>query len=363
LGVKLQALENGIWHASLQDNGGHQRLISLRTGDRLIAEAVAAALVELSTSATTTVTPSVAKVFQDWLEEKIPEVGSATIDFYRQTMNDFLQFLGEKASAEISAVERADIISYRALLAKRLGAKTVNHRTKSLRSIFEFAVRRRHIIENPVSDVKAVRNNEPRVRRPFTMEEIRKLLEKADPEWQTLIRLGLYTGQRLGDLVRLTWGDIDFDRQLITLISAKTRRRLIIPIEQPLLEHLRRYLNSRVLIPEMPVHPKAFKILQKAHGRVATLSNHFADLLAECGLRTKKPHHITVGYGRSGRRQANELCFHSFRHTCVSMLKEANVPQAVVMELIGHYSEQVSAQYTHVGLEALKKAAASLPAV
>jgi len=43
------------------------------------------------------------------------------------------------------------------------------------------------------------------------------------------------------------------------------------------------------------------------------------------------------------------------------MLKEAGVPSAVVMELIGHDSEQMSQHYTHVGKEALDKAAASLP--
>ena len=297
------------------------------------------------------------------MEEKIPEVGAATVDFYRQTLNGFLQFLGERASAEISSIERSDIINYRALLAKRLSAKTVNHRTKTLRLVFEFAVRQRHIWQNPAAFVKAVRNNEPRVRRPFTLDEVRKLLEIADPEWQTLIKLGLYTGQRLGDLVRLTWGDVDFDRELITLTTAKTRRRLIIPMARPLLEHLRRYLNSRVLIPEMPVHPKSFKMLKNAHGGVVTLSNHFGNLLAECGLRTKKPHHIIVADGRDGRRVRYELSFHCFRHTAVSILKEAGVPQSVVMELIGHYSEQVSAMYTHTGLEALKKAAAALPEV
>jgi integrase len=43
------------------------------------------------------------------------------------------------------------------------------------------------------------------------------------------------------------------------------------------------------------------------------------------------------------------------------MMKDAGVPEAAVMELVGHDSEQMSAHYTHVGREALIKAAASLP--
>jgi hypothetical protein len=45
----------------------------------------------------------------------------------------------------------------------------------------------------------------------------------------------------------------------------------------------------------------------------------------------------------------------------VTLLKEAGIPAAVVMELIGHDSEQTSEHYIHVGSEALKKAAKSMP--
>jgi len=36
-------------------------------------------------------------------------------------------------------------------------------------------------------------------------------------------------------------------------------------------------------------------------------------------------------------------------------MKEAGAPEAAVMELVGHNSKQISALYTHVGQDALKK--------
>ena len=45
----------------------------------------------------------------------------------------------------------------------------------------------------------------------------------------------------------------------------------------------------------------------------------------------------------------------------VSLLKDTGVPQTVVQELIGHDALQMSQQYTHIGIEALQKAAAALP--
>ena len=45
------------------------------------------------------------------------------------------------------------------------------------------------------------------------------------------------------------------------------------------------------------------------------------------------------------------------------MMKDAGIPEAAVMELVGHDSEQMSAHYAHVGRDALQRAAASLPSL
>ena len=56
-----------------------------------------------------------------------------------------------------------------------------------------------------------------------------------------------------------------------------------------------------------------------------------------------------------------DLSFHSLRHTAVSLLKDAGVPDAVVQALVGHESAAMSHRYTHVGKEALSRATDSLP--
>ena len=56
-----------------------------------------------------------------------------------------------------------------------------------------------------------------------------------------------------------------------------------------------------------------------------------------------------------------DTSFHSLRHTAVSLLKDAGIPDAVVMALVGHESAAISQRYTHVGKESLAKAAATLP--
>jgi integrase len=104
----------------------------------------------------------------------------------------------------------------------------------------------------------------------------------------------------------------------------------------------------------------AFAIVEK-QGKTGHLSNQFADLLAQAGLR-KKQAHRRITEKEAGRcRRNGDISFHSLRHTAVTLLKEAGIPQAVVMELVGHDNEEMSQHYTRVGRTALAGAARAFP--
>lgn len=294
-----------------------------------------------------------------WLKEKKPTTSPATWSAYETTTKAFLSFLGERAKGDIADVSREQVLAFRNELDGRLASDTTNRYIKILRMLFKAAHRDRYVLENPVEYVQAVlAETGGSRRRGFTIAEIQAVLAVADPEWQSLIRFGLYTGQRLADLALLSWNNIDLARGEIRLVTKKTGRRLLIPIAEPLAEHIATLPASDS---ELRLHPRAFDAVTR-QGRAAAISNWFSDLLAQAGLRSKQTHQAR-GIGRTGRRAASQLSFHSLRHTAVTLLKEAGVPQAVVQELIGHESAAMSQHYTHVGVEALRKAASSLPKV
>jgi integrase len=152
---------------------------------------------------------------------------------------------------------------------------------------------------------------------------------------------------------------VDLLRDEIRLVTRKTGKTMILPIAAPLRRHLEGLEASDQ--PDAPLHPRAFAIVSAA-GRSGHLSNQFGDLLAAAGLREKLSHQKKErGKGRDHRRTSTGLSFHCLRHTAVSLLKDAGIPAAAVMELIGHDSEQMSQHYTHVGQDALRKAADALP--
>jgi integrase len=217
------------------------------------------------------------------------------------------------------------------------------------------------LLEDPSQGVKLLKGSgRARLRRAFSLEELRKILTLADPEWQSMIKLGIYTGQRLGDLAGLTWNDVLLNESVIRIRSHKTNLKIEIPIVGPLREHLLalqgRNGSARFL------HPGAATKVRAQRGRTNSLSNDFISILVEAGLREKRTHQ-SRGIGRSGERTPSDLSFHSLRHSAVSMLKHAGVPDAVVMELVGHESAAMSARYTHTGTQQLAEAIQKLPSL
>jgi integrase len=295
-----------------------------------------------------------------WLKDRKRETADATYSIYEKTTERFLTFLGTDANRELGSVTKSRIVDYRNQLADKLAPATVNRDVKIIRMIFRQARLDGYLFQDPAEGVSIIKSrNGERPRRPLTVAEIQSILSVADPEWQSLIKFGLYTGQRLADLASLTWDQVDLERNEVRLVTRKTGKRLLLPIAGALRAHIESLDPADR--PGVPVHPRAHASL-KEQGRVNTLSNDFTDLMAQVGLRPSLPHK-SRGKGRDGRREGMDISFHSLRHSAVSILKDAGIPDSVVMALVGHDSAAMSQRYTSVGLESLAKAQEAMPAL
>jgi integrase len=296
----------------------------------------------------------------DWLKAKEAETARTTMTFYRGSLNKFVQFLGNRSNEPIREITKQDVVAFRNSLIKQVSAKTANHDLKALKMMFKGARRDSIITEDPTEFVEPVRRERAsKIKRPFTLEELRRISDLASDEWRSMILFGLYSGQRLGDIATLRWNNIDLVRNELRLSTRKTGRTMILPLAAP----LRKHITSLHFADDSsaPMHPKAFDLVERQH-KTGNLSNQFADLLAAAGLREKKNHKNT-GKGRGSRRDVEPLSFHSLRRTATTILHEAGVPAAVAQALIGHDSEAIHELYVSVGSEALQKAAAALPEI
>jgi integrase len=244
-------------------------------------------------------------------------------------------------------IAKADITAFRDWLVRDVSASRTNLLLGTVKALIHSAVSDDVLADDVAEHVPAVRSEDNKQeKRAFTLPELQAVMSVADSEWQSMIRFGLLTGQRLMDIARLRWDNIDTTAGIIRLTQQKTGKTVTIPLSATLGDHV-----ATLEANEEYLHPRAARTAQ------STLSHEFAELLQSCGLATAK------NDAKGRRKNVNEVSFHSLRHTAVSLLKTAGLPQATVMEFVGHSSSQMSDHYTHVDLESLRKAAEALPKI
>jgi integrase len=275
-------------------------------------------------------------------------------------MERFTGFLGEaKSGRDLSTLQASDVARFRDHEAKELSRSTANLSVKVLRICLGEAVRQGLLTINPAARVKLLKSSKESKRRSFTLAEIKRILKACgdNVEWRGLVLFGLYLGQRLGDLARLTWRAVHLDTGEIAFSTKKTGRRIVLPLVQPLIDYLSGLPAGDN--PDAHIFPRA-----AAHKRTASLSNQFREILVEAGLVEPLPHgHRSSGKGRTGAREMSEISFHSLRHSAVTMLKAAGVSDFIASEIVGHESAAVSRQYTHLSTDDKRTAMQRLPDV
>ncbi|HEU5077804.1 MAG TPA: tyrosine-type recombinase/integrase [Opitutaceae bacterium] len=295
----------------------------------------------------------------NWAAKRKLDTSPRTHQAYAQIVRDFLSSLGERASRDISQISKADVTKYRDSVLARTSKASANKAVKYLRVALGAAFKDGLSQDNAAAKVDVLRRVEEdrRGRRPFTIEEVKLLLDQATGEWRGLILFGFYTGQRLGDIARLRWTNVDLQKKEIHFRTKKTDRMMILPLH-PVLQ---------TLVEDLPTSddPTAFLFPQSAPlasgvSGDSRLSQQFHSIMVSAGLAEKRTKDAT-GEGRAQRRNASEVSFHSLRHTATSLLKNAGVSEAITMDIIGHDSKAVSRHYTRVEEQTKRDALSKLP--
>ena len=294
---------------------------------------------------------------ETWLQAKSIEAEPSTHARYARIVERFAEFLGAKGNRDLSTLQAVDITRFRDREAKELSRATANLSLKVLRVCFGEAVRQGLLAVNPAVRVSVLKTRDKSARRAFSLSEIKRILKACgdDAEWRGLVLFGLYLGQRLGDLAKLTWRAVNLDTGEIAFTARKTGRRMNQPLHPALVEYLSTLPASD--------NPNAFIFPRAARAkRTSSLSNQFREILVDAGLVEPRTHEAT-GKGRSQTREPSEISFHSLRHSAVTMLKAAGVSDFVAREIVGHESAAISRQYTHLSTDDLRSAVQRLPDV
>ncbi len=230
----------------------------------------------------------------------------------RHKYTRYLDLLAEIwGSHPIGSIERKHVLRLRDTYADTpsMASKLVS----LLRIVMAFAIERDYRRDNPARDVKSLPHGEGHATWPD--EAVDRFLAVAPPMMALALKIALYTGQREGDVLEMSWHD--YNGQSIKVVQNKTGAKLSIPVAAKLRE---------ALDAQDPVSPI---ILTTATGRPFGDSNfrgQFGRAMKAAGL--------------SG------LTFHGLRYTAAARLAEAGCSLKEIAAITGHRSLAMIAKYT-----------------
>lgn len=213
----------------------------------------------------------------------------------RSSLEAFARDHGHRAVADLERKHVSRIIGD---MAEKPGA--ANNLLRRLRTLMAFAIANGYRADDPTAKVKAYK---PGHHHTWTEDE----LAQYEARWpvgtreRTAYALALYTGQRRGDIARMTWRDYDEAAGVIHVVQQKTGAKLEIPVHARLREMLATWPREHLMIfvtdRGAPFAPAGFGLFVAAAIDAAGLPDRCvlhglrkaaARRLAEAGCSTKQ---------------------------------------------------------------------------
>jgi integrase len=167
---------------------------------------------------------------------------------------------------------------------------------------------------------------EPRERVRFLSDsELTAVLQEAEkhsPGMHAAVVTSLATGLRQGELLRLEWKDVDFEKAVVTVLVSKTTKRRAVHLPAPAVSALKT-LRKSVVGPKRVFVQEDGEPWDKFY-----LSYRWQAVRTAAGL--------------------TDFRWHDLRHSCASFLAQSGATLVEIGSVLGHSSPSITAKYAHL---------------
>ncbi|MGA9771046.1 MAG: site-specific integrase [Blastocatellia bacterium] len=253
------------------------------------------------------------------------------------------EYFGKKRLRSITygdlARFRSDRINTMTIHNKPRSITSVNRELETLRNMLNIAQREGWLLRNPFTSGPSLiqKAHEKKRERILTLEEEGRLLAACTGRRSHLIPIlimALDTGMRRGEILTLTWRDIDFESKVIAIraFNTKTQRERMIGMTPRIAQEL---LNL--------YSPELHQSDERIFGIIDNVKKSFTSACRAASIEG--------------------LRLHDCRHTFATRLIEAGVPQAEVSRLLGHANTSMTDRYINADVTTARRAMEALTAL
>jgi integrase len=313
----------------------------------------------ISSSATKREARTLSEYLADWLNSQVePRCAPKTMERYRDLSGYLSKQLGTIRLGELKTADIQDAVNHLkscgGAISKEhprgrpLSAKTVRSIATLLYTCLGDAARLEHIPKNPMGD-KRIKLPKRTKKNPAVLDPamLGALFKAAEGTRQyPFVVTAASSGCRRGELLALTWTDIDFERGIISVWKSLEQTRAGLRIKSTKSEEPRTIGLDEFALEVLAAHREAQKKDKENFG------SDYHDL----GLVFCQPNGAYYSPDRVGARVKELLVktglrgfsLHSLRHSHASVMLSEGVPLPVVSERLGHADQNITLSiYSH----------------
>lgn len=296
------------------------------------------------------------KTFEFWAKAWLKNLEKTAVPEWHHIcevrLQAWIKYLGKADISKITTYELDNFIdeikNCNPYTQRPSAKKTLIGYRNTVNRVFDFCIQNRVIEFNPANYITIPKAPKTRERKPITDEEI-NLFWETPHTLQTAVLIMIYAGLRRGEVLALTWNDIDFKNNTISVNKAVNFKNNGI-IKSPKTEAgYRNIPMPKILADHLKEVPKNTIQVCTLNGFPITNSNWYSQWKSYLN-KINRTHNVTI-----------ETSAHCLRHTYCTILYEAGVDVLTAKELMGHSDISTTMGiYTHLREEREKKSITKL---
>lgn len=292
-------------------------------------------------------------------------IGDEYIEDQRRRMNKYIFADGKIAEMSVGDIKRAHILDFRQrLVSQGVGARTINRTIGILKVAFKEGLFREELERDPTAGVGNIKYEMQEIG-VFSEKEMQAIFASSSGPFRDHLEycvflLAASTGMRRGELLALTWGQLDFDGKAVLVDRAmKTRGG---KVGEPKWGRIRRaYLTDRCVDTLRTLKSESshmfpgdlvFGYADGSLRRPGWWKSAFESAMLAAGFMICE---VTEYVDRKGERRSRRgkvenprnLRPHSFRHSLATLLADAEADPTRIRQALGWSGPEIQANYTH----------------
>ena len=264
-----------------------------------------------------------------------------TIQSYESDIYQLYQWnisKNKKRITEVKKIDTSQYISY--LFSQNLKSTSVNRKISSLRTFFNFLLKKKLINANPFAD-QIMPKKPISLPKSISEDDVVKLLDAPKPDSliglrdKAMLELLYASGVRISELVNIKFSDLDLERNIIKVFGKGSKERLV-PFGEDAAQCISAYIDER-----------------KKNKDIASIKYIFLNNRGSKISRHAFWHRLKEYCSEIGLKQ--DISPHTLRHAFATHLLNRGADLRSVQVLLGHSDLSTTQIYTHIAKQRLSE--------